>query len=140
MYVKLPAEDAKEGYCGRLLKAMYGTRDAASCWEETYRTHLEDNGFVCGASSPCVFYNADKNIRLVVHGDDFTFLCEGHRVEWVKSLMTKQYEIKIRGVLGDEKKDDKSIRILNRLLEWRKSGLAYKPIHDMWRSYSVTSI
>ena len=74
VYVKLPAEDSKDGYCGRLVKAMYGTRDAASCWEEKYRTHLEKNGFVCGASSPCVLFNKDYNVRLVVHGDDFTFL------------------------------------------------------------------
>ena len=31
--VKLPEEDSEEGMCGRLLKAMYGTRDAAQNWE-----------------------------------------------------------------------------------------------------------
>ena len=67
-----------------------------------------------------------QNIRLVVHGDDFTFLCSGDQVSWVKTLMSTRYEIKIRGVLGDEKTDDKSIRILNRLLEWRKSGITYE--------------
>ena len=29
VYVALPAEDREEGKCGKLLKAMYGTRDAA---------------------------------------------------------------------------------------------------------------
>merc|ERR1712015_131224 len=29
LYVALPAEDREEGKCGKLLKAMYGTRDAA---------------------------------------------------------------------------------------------------------------
>ena len=32
VYVKLPAEDSEEGMCGRLNKAMYGTRDAAQNW------------------------------------------------------------------------------------------------------------
>ena len=29
VYIKLPEEDNQEGMCGRLVKAMYGTRDAA---------------------------------------------------------------------------------------------------------------
>ena len=29
VYVSLPPEDWEEGKCGRLQKAMYGTRDAA---------------------------------------------------------------------------------------------------------------
>ena len=36
VYVKLPAEDSEEGMCGRLNKAMYGTRDAAQNWEYEY--------------------------------------------------------------------------------------------------------
>ena len=30
------AEDHEEGMCGKLLKTMYGTRDAAACWEAFY--------------------------------------------------------------------------------------------------------
>ena len=33
VFVELPPEDAEEGMCGRLLKSMYGTRDAAQNWE-----------------------------------------------------------------------------------------------------------
>ena len=29
VYVQLPDEDWEEGMCGKLLKSMYGTRDAA---------------------------------------------------------------------------------------------------------------
>ena len=36
IYVRLPAEDHQEGMCGKLIKAMYGTRDAASSWEHAY--------------------------------------------------------------------------------------------------------
>ena len=34
VFVKLPVEDGSPGMCGRLLKSFYGTRDAASNWEE----------------------------------------------------------------------------------------------------------
>jgi hypothetical protein len=29
VYIQLPEEDSQPGYCGKLMKAMYGTRDAA---------------------------------------------------------------------------------------------------------------
>ena len=32
VYIRLPMEDNEPGKCGRLLKAMYGTRDAAQNW------------------------------------------------------------------------------------------------------------
>jgi len=36
VYIKLPEEDNQEGMCGKLVKAMYGTRDAAQNWEMEY--------------------------------------------------------------------------------------------------------
>ena len=36
VYIVLPEEDAENGMCGKLEMSMYGTRDAAQNWEETY--------------------------------------------------------------------------------------------------------
>ena len=30
VYIQLPKKDAADGYCGKLKKSMYGTRDAAT--------------------------------------------------------------------------------------------------------------
>ena len=38
VYVQLPPEDQEEGMCGKLMKSMYGTRDAAQNWEQEYAT------------------------------------------------------------------------------------------------------
>ena len=48
VYIKLPAEDSEEGMCGKLDKAMYGTRDAAQNWEEEYSETLIAIGFSRG--------------------------------------------------------------------------------------------
>ena len=40
--------------------------------------------------------------------------------------MTNRYEVKVRGRLGPGSKDAKSIRILNRVLEWTSEGLVYE--------------
>ena len=41
VYVQLPEEDREEGMCGKLNRAMYGTRDAAQNWEYEYCDSIE---------------------------------------------------------------------------------------------------
>lgn len=45
VYVQRPTEYASPGMCGRLNKSMYGTRDAASNWEECYTDFHVKVGF-----------------------------------------------------------------------------------------------
>ena len=127
VYASLPDEEPMPGFCAKLNVSMYGTRDAASNWEEKYASHLISCGFAQGKSSPCVFYHEERGIRLVVHGDDFTFLGNDQALDWCTTIMQEEYDIKLRGRLGPEKHDDKSMRILNRCLEWRSDGLHYEP-------------
>jgi hypothetical protein len=74
-----------------------------------------------------VFYHRKYNIRIVVHGDDFTILGFEESLDWFKTKIQKKYEIKFRGRLGPENKDDKEIRILNRVVYWTKEGIKYEP-------------
>ena len=65
-FVRLPPEDPKSldpEICGELKFSMYGTRDAASNWEDAYTSFLEGLGYVRGRSSPCVFYSKEDNVR-----------------------------------------------------------------------------
>ena len=48
MYVKLPQEDKQAGMRGKLIKAMYGTRDAAQSWECEYVEFMKGIGFTRG--------------------------------------------------------------------------------------------
>ena len=126
MYVKLPEEDSEPGTCGRLNAFMYGTQDAAANWEHKYATHLVDNGFTRGRSSPCMFWNPVTGVRCVVHGDDFTFA--GPEEELVKctQMMQNEYAIKVRGMLGPDPSEDKAITILNRCIKWTPQGIQYE--------------
>ena len=74
VYVDLPEEDYAPGMCGKLNKAMYGTRDAPQNWEFEYCDFMESLGFSKGKSTPCLFYHEARNLRVVVYGDDFTIL------------------------------------------------------------------
>ena len=71
-FIDLPFEDYQEGKCGQLEQWMYGTRGAASKWDEHYSEIMKSAGFTKGVASPCTFYHRIRRIRCVVHGDDFT--------------------------------------------------------------------
>ena len=126
VYVELPPEDHQVGMCGKLRKAMYGTRDAAQNWEHAYMEFLENTGFSSGIATPCVFHNRDRDIRAVVHGDDFTVLASENQLDWFRGEIAKRFEVKFRGRLGPEPTDDKAIRVLNRVVEWTANGIAYE--------------
>ena len=46
VFVELPEGDRQDGFCRKLQKSMYGTRDAASIWEKSYLALLISGGFV----------------------------------------------------------------------------------------------
>ena len=125
-YGQLPEEDAEPGMCGMLNKYMYGTRDAARRWEETYTEHLLNLGFKQGQASPCCFSHGTRDIQCVVHGDDFTFLGEDADLDWIQTALAQKFGIKVRGSLGDGPGDVQEMRILSRVVQWTKHGITYE--------------
>ena len=70
-----------------------------------------------------MFKHSKRDIRVVVHGDDFTVLGYEEHLDWFKERISDKHEIKLRGRLGPENKDDKQIRILNRVVWWSEQGI-----------------
>jgi len=127
VFIKLPAEDDEEGMCGKLDMSLYGTRDAAQNWEETYSTWLISLGFSRGRASPCVFYHHSRKIRIVVHGDDFTCLGYSDQLDWLREQFASRFTVKFKARLGPQEGDDKSVQILNRVVTWGDHGIEYEP-------------
>ena len=124
VYVKLPPEDDVPGMCGRLQRAMPGTRDAAQCWEKRYSSFMLECGFKQGKSNPCVFHHVQQCMRAVVHGDDFTVLAaEGDLVRFrgkIAAILQVKFRARlVRGVAG-------AVRILNRTAQVKDEGLEYE--------------
>ena len=69
---------------GRLLRTMYGTRDAAQNLYKEYSGKLIEMGFTQGRASPCVFHHIQRGIRTYVHGDDYVSSGLPHQLEWMK--------------------------------------------------------
>ena len=45
---------------------------------------LESVGFRSGISSPCIFWHESRDLRVVVHGDDFTILGPAKSLDWFR--------------------------------------------------------
>ena len=118
--------------CGELDKSMYGARDAANNGEQEYCEFFKSVGFTRGTSVPCSFYNDKKDMCLVVHGDDFTILGYEDSLDRFKKEMKQKYDIKTTRI-GPAKGDDKSLKILNRIVEWAPQGITIGGANDMLR-------
>ena len=80
-------------------------------------------GFTQGGTSPCIFYNPEKDIRAVIYGDDFTMLGAEHHLDWFKAQLAKAWEIDHKARLGPDRGDQKSVRSLNRVINWHEQGI-----------------
>ena len=126
VYITLPPGDEEEGMCGLLVKSLQGTRDAAQNWEVKYSNLVKRIGFTQGKSTPCMFYHKERKLRVVVHGDDFTILGHEEDLDWFRERIQTEFEVTFRGRIGPSPKDTKSIKLLNRVIEWNDEGISYE--------------
>jgi hypothetical protein len=124
VYVELP-EEAGYGrnFVGRLVKCMYGTRDAAQGGEGSYQRVLKKLGFARGAASPCIFHHVKLAVSLVVHGDDFFTVGRQEALDEFERGVLAHFEGIAKGRLraaGDE------FRILNRIVRRTAEGYEWE--------------
>ena len=81
----------------------------------------------------------DRNLRVVVHGGDFTVLGYEEDLDLFRSRINEEYEVKFRGRIGPAPGDDKSIRILKSVVEWGKMECGMKRIKGTQRSSLIGS-
>ena len=133
IHVELPDELRAihgQNMVGRLIKSLYGTRDASSNWEYAIRDILVDKlQFVQGSSSPCHYYHKERQIRVTVHGDDFTSLGTLRQVQWFHESLSSEWKVEVRGILGPPGMPHTvhEIRHLNRLISWDSEGITWEP-------------
>ena len=121
MYVKtLPEDKTIQSGIARLLKAMYGGRDAGNCWDDFSEKVMRSLGFTEGVFSTCLYYNAKQDTCAWRHGDDFVVLATRTQHAQFHAEANKQMILKQEGILGPLKEagDKQEVRCLNRLLRY----------------------
>ena len=125
VYVELPPELAQPAMCAKLRKSLYGTRDAALNWARIYTEVLESLGFVKGRSSPCAFFHAGRQIRTVVHGDNFVSEGADPDLRWMDAAMKLKFSLKTE-IMGGDEGDVKKLKVLNRQLSWSRGAILWE--------------
>ena len=69
-----PTEESHVRHAGR----------CAQNWEHAYIEFLEAVGFSSGTATPCVFHNRERDIYVVVRGDDFIVLASENQLDWFR--------------------------------------------------------
>ncbi len=126
VFTQLPPEVAEPGWCARLIRCLYGTRDAPKRWEAFLAEQLVAIGFMRGRASPCCYYNAALDVRCIVHGDDFVLTGRAHALDAVKASMHERFLLKELGRLGGGAGELRELRVLNRVIRWTPAGLKYE--------------
>ncbi len=119
-------ELAAQGFCARLVRCLYGTRDAPKRWEAFLAEQLVALGFAKGRASPCCYFHAGLGVRCIVHGDDFVLSGTAGALDEVKARMHERFLLKELGRLGGGQGELRELRVLNRIIRWTPLGLKYE--------------
>ena len=121
IYINLPREDsmytADNQYVGRLVKSLYGTRDAPQCWQEHLRATLLMIGFRESTVRPGYFRHPDQDLDMCVHVDDLLVAGFREHLQWFLEQLTKVYEVE-HEILGNDEDQKKEGAYLGRQLTW----------------------
>ena len=126
LFIELPTEAG--GGCARLIRSLYGTRDAPALWEAYAAVQLTALGFRRGRSNACVYWHPQRRLRCLVHGDDFVVTGAGRHLEWLHQALARTILLKKVGVLGLDMAggDSQEVWVLNRVLRVSAAGVQYE--------------
>ena len=129
VYIELPPKAKVEGdgdCIGRLLKAMYGTREAPMSWQEHVAEFLMNLGFTRVCGQPCIYRHAKHDVALAVHVDVFLMVGDLKQIEWARDEILKTFECTSK-TLGPDHGQHQTVRYLNRVVQWTQHGIVYEP-------------
>ena len=125
--VELPPEARVDGEdcVGFLQKSLYGTRDAAANFQAEVRSFMLRFGFKQSPYSPSVFFHPGRDLRTLVHGDDFMTSGSRNDIRWFNEALRARFEIKTV-VVGTGVGEFGEGRILNRTIRVTPDGWEYE--------------
>jgi hypothetical protein len=108
-----------------LERTLYGTREAAAAWESCIREVSLGAGFKQGLSSPCLWSHEERDLRVLIHGDDVVTCGNIEDCRWLRDVMSTHWMLKNRGAIG-RGGEHSSMRVLGRLVSKTEDGYEYE--------------
>ena len=128
--VELPEEDITDhdrdyDMVGHLIQSLYGTRDAASNFQNEVKKLMESIGFRTGKYNVSTYYHSKRDLKTLVHGDDFVTTGSRKEVAWLKVQLERRFEIKTT-IMGLGSNEVREARLLNRVISVGDKGWSYE--------------
>ncbi len=86
---------------------------------------MKQLGFTSGIYNPCTFGHAERELNVLVHGDDFVAVGPRTQVLWFKKKLKMKFEIKAN-ILGTSQDELKEARVLNRVIRVGEARWEYE--------------
>ena len=114
---KVPKEDDAV-----LDNAMYGTKDAAQCFDVASQNAVTAMGYDTGKFSPCLYHWSAVAMSVFRHGDGFVVSGTRTQRKEFEEQVSKHLIVKHLAILGPGTAlgDVTEVRILNRIVRWVK--------------------
>ena len=116
-------EDGDQDLVGILERSLYGTRDAAANFQEEVKRFMLHQGFKQGKYNVCTFWHPVKDLKTMVHGDDFVTVGGVEEMEWLRLAMEERFQIKTQVIGHRESREGK---VLNRVIRATEEGWEYE--------------
>ena len=82
---------------------------------------FNQNDISNGLAWPAVFCCKQRDIKLLVYGDDFLVLADEDGQGFLESVLAQKFEFRVDGCVGPDARDDSVMSIFNRLIEYGKT-------------------
>ena len=96
---------------------MYGTRDAASIWGDTWSDVLKESSMKVGTACPAFFCSCDGDLKGLCHGDDFCVVARQKQLQTFGKVLEKRFEVTQTGHIGFGANDKRELKNLNRTIK-----------------------
>jgi hypothetical protein len=100
-----PGVTVKPGQAFKVLRSLYGLKQAARDWNQCCISKLLELGFTQSQADPCLLTHSEKKLILLVYVDDILLACKSlEQISWFKVAFGRFFKIKdlgeIQKVLG----------------------------------------
>ncbi|KAL5594731.1 hypothetical protein BROUX41_000556 [Berkeleyomyces rouxiae] len=86
-----------KGQVLKLNKAIYGLKQASREWYNTASEYFRSVGFVISEVDPCLFYNPDKQLIVLLYVDDILVIGKTAAIDWYHMKLNNRFKFKHLG-------------------------------------------
>ena len=101
IFIELPQGTLQaKNKVGRLLKSLYGLKQAGRCWNLYFHDLLLECGLIQSQMDPCLYFNSEKTVFVLIWVDDIAIFADTDQsIHLIIEQLSKSITLEKRGQL-----------------------------------------